>query len=448
MNNIGSSKEVAKELFRRFGLTPFREKLRSSDFDECAVANIQRAVRKRAAPPEVLTWLMMYAALTMDSFAAALRRGWMQMKGLFEELPDEVVTPQAFSNGRKRLPVAFFDALFGRLQQRFRQNHDRALRWKGLRVMAGDGSALTLPEHQSLRKHFGGPSNQRKGRCPIQARLVAIVSVFTGFCFGFKLARYASSEQKLLVGLLDNIGEGDLLLLDRGFFGFGMFHAVVAAGAELIMRIQKHVKPIRTQKLPNGVVLWTIHTSLSSRRKWPGLPQELTMRFVRFQPKGFRPIFLLTSLSDAGFASNEDIAQLYFYRWRIETVYRELKHVLDIQGLRSTTPEGILKELYCQMMLNNIVRWLMQEAAEKDVGETGLAIKYSFKAAVEAVNEYVPMMLYCPVFHLPLLYQQLLKSIASVPVVERPGRSYPRSSDRLRYAKRRRLSRRRSQRPP
>jgi hypothetical protein len=446
MKLIGSVKRFAEDLFRNFGITPFREILKPEDFEDCA-RKCRRPVRKRAAPPEVITWLMMFAALITDSFATALARGWIQMKNVFAELPARVITAQAFAEGRKMLPVAFFQSLFSLLGERFAKAHQRALSWKGFRVLAGDGSVLTLPESKPLRAHFGCPSNQRTKRCRIQARLVAIVSIFTGFCSGFVLAPFASSEQKLLAQILSSIGRGDLLLLDRGFFGFGMLHAVINQGAQVLMRIQKHVRPAKIQKLANGVVLWTIRTNARQRRNWPGLPAEMTLRHVRYAPHGSRPILLLTSLTDPKIASDQEIADLYHFRWRIETVYRELKHVLDMQGLRSHTPEGILKEVHCHLLLNNLIRWLMQEAAEKQRGQDGLAIDYSFKGAYHAVIEYAPKMLYYEDKYLRILYEQLLASISAHPIDKRPGRSYPRATDRGEYAKRRRAARLKYKKP-
>jgi len=168
------------------------------------------------------------------------------------------------------------------------------------------------------------------------------------------------------------------------------------------------------------------HPTGASRHKDPLLPETLTARLIRYQIHGFRPSHLLTSLLDAEAFPAAELVHLYHRRWQIETVYREWKHALDIQNLRSHTPAGILKEIYAQLLLSNLVRWVMVESVE----DTELhATDLSYLCALTAIQNALVRMLRAGPRHIPILYQQLLETVRSARIRKRPGRSYPRPYD-------------------
>jgi hypothetical protein len=168
------------------------------------------------------------------------------------------------------------------------------------------------------------------------------------------------------------------------------------------------------------------HPSAVSRHKNPELSETLTARLIRYQIPGFRPSHLLTSLLDAQAFPAAELVDLYHRRWQIETIYREWKHALDIQNLRSHTPAGIYKEIYAQLLLSNLVRWVMAEAAQ---GTPLRATDLSYVSALTAVKNAVLFMLRTSPRHVPILYQQLLHEVRSARIRRRPGRSYPRPYD-------------------
>jgi hypothetical protein len=168
------------------------------------------------------------------------------------------------------------------------------------------------------------------------------------------------------------------------------------------------------------------HPTAPSRHKDPQLPETLTARLIRYQIQGFRPSHLLTSLLDAQAFPAAELVDLYHRRWQIETVYREWKHALDIQNLRSHTPAGILKETYAQLLLSNLVRWVMVEAVQ----DTELhATDLSYLCALTAVQNALLRMLRAGPRHIRIIYQQLLEAVRSARIRKRPGRSYPRPDD-------------------
>jgi hypothetical protein len=166
--------------------------------------------------------------------------------------------------------------------------------------------------------------------------------------------------------------------------------------------------------------------SAGTRRHTPALPRELTARLLPYQIPGFRPSWLLTSVLDPQRCSRDELVDLYHRRWQIETVYREWKHGLDVQNLRSHKPAGVVKEVYTQLLLSNLVRWVMAEAV---CGTELHPVDLSYINALTAVKNTLLRMLRVRPAQIAAIYTQLLVAVRAAPIRKRPGRSYPRKYD-------------------
>lgn len=164
----------------------------------------------------------------------------------------------------------------------------------------------------------------------------------------------------------------------------------------------------------------------ATRQRDPHLPDQIMARLIPYQIPGFRPSWLLTSLLEPPICSREELIDLYHRRWQMETIYREWKHALNIQNLRSHSPSGILKEVFAQIILSNLVRWVMCDATR----DTSLhPVDLSYVTALTAVKNALLCMLQSRPGRIAMMYQQLLWTIRSAVIRKRPGRSYPRFYD-------------------
>src|SRR5207302_8741603 len=64
-----------------------------------------------------------------------------------------------------------------------------------------------------------------------------------------------------------------------------------------------------------------------------------------------------------------EVARLYGLRWRVETNLKHLKETLGMDVLRCATVAGVLKELTLFVVIYNLVRRVMCEAAERQAVE-------------------------------------------------------------------------------
>ncbi len=419
---IGNVHRKALGLFCQHGLTIFRNILEPLEFKRVANETIEKPKRQRILIPEVIVWLMMLASLECSSMANALSEFWEAIRLNFADMPLKAVSPAAFCNARSKLPIEFFCKLFEVLRGRFLEKFPAMLEWKGYQVYAVDGTVEDLPPSKEILKEFGGPSNQKGQSKKAQARLVAVISVFTGFCIDFVIAPYKSSEHAALYKLLLKRKLGDLLLLDRGFFSYWAIWKMLDGKIAFVMRVPNdlHYKVIRW--ISDNEAIIEFCPSKSVRKDWPELPESFQVRWIKYQFPGFRASYLLTSIMDESVATAEEIVALYHRRWQIETVYRELKHVIDIQNIRSQTKEGVEKENYTQLMLNNLVRWLMTEAAEE---EGCYAVDLSFLEAVRAIQDALPQMAVGAPLKLIRIYRDTIKRIKTAIILKQPDQYYP-----------------------
>jgi hypothetical protein len=86
---------------------------------------------------------------------------------------------------------------------------------------------------------------------------------------------------------------------------------------------------------------------------------------INIEVKGFRvrQYDLVTTLLDAQQYTSEDLAELYFRRWAVELFFRHIKTSMGMEMLRCKTPKMVRKELRMFIIAHNLIRALMQEAA-------------------------------------------------------------------------------------
>lgn len=109
------------------------------------------------------------------------------------------------------------------------------------------------------------------------------------------------------------------------------------------------------------------------RPKWldaeayAALPASLRVRELRFQIErtGYRAfeVTLVTTLLDPQLYPAEELAQLYFDRWRVEVNLRHLKQTLGLDVLRCQSEAGVRKEICMLALVYNLVRLVMLQAA-------------------------------------------------------------------------------------
>lgn len=305
----------------------------------------------------------------------------------------------------------------------------------GLRLMALDATVLDLPDTPENVRAFGKRHCPRGESAWPQARVVAISECATHAVCEAGVWPHDFDERaagrRLLRGDDDDddvVGEGVLLLWDRGFHGFDMVQVAFARGCELLGRLPATVKPQVRETLADGTQLIHLRPSEYGRRVQG---ERILVRLIRYtlddpnRPGHRVEHRLITSLVDPHHAGAEELVVAYHARWEFELAVDEIKsHQRSPQKpLRSKKPVGVIQEVYGLLIAHYVVRAVMVEAART---VTLPPSRLSFTNTLRLIREMIPEAQRTAAADHPHLYRQLLADIVATPLRPRANRGNPR----------------------
>ena len=383
--------------------------------------------------PEVVFWLMTAAALGDGSMTGAVVGFWSTLRAMLPSIAIEPITEEAFCQARKRLPLEFFRKVFYWVVARFASLHEAKFLWKGHTLKGVDGMKTLLPHSKELQERYPTPSNQHGGCGRPQGLIVGLLGLFTGICYGFIPLSGKGSEPRAGCFLARLLKAGDLLLADANFTGIQMFLSIIRPRADFLMRLacNRYVKYIRRPTASGRSDEYYIDIPIPAPLKalFPHVGDTLTVRVLEYQIKGYRLSRLITSLLDVERYPHDELVALYHDRWRQETHHREWKCSLQVANLRSRTRKGILKEIFVQLTLNNLVRWTQAEAVKAPLRPVDLQFLACKRLLIATIYPLAHALANDDVPSAAVVYNQLLQAIATKRILVRPGRSYPRQHD-------------------
>jgi putative transposase len=394
-------------------------------------AAVQYPWRNRVLSPAVTVLHMILAALWLEaSFNASWQVQWAAVASHHPELAGRSPSRGSVTKARARLPLAVWEKLCAYVSETAQAWGEAFAYWRGHRVVLLDGTCVSMPDEPALVEAFGVNTGYHgKGRYPL-ARVATLCLAGTMTVMAYALGGYRDSEWTLADSILQTLRRGDLLVADRYFAAAHYYWRYQTLGLEFLTRAHQRLLVSRIKRVQsysrNDFLGW-LTINKTYRRKDHTLPQHLLGRFVQatIRIRGKRQvIWLVTSLLDDKQYPAAEIVQLYGRRWRVETVFEQLKVRLSADVLRSHSPEGIRKEFAARCIALNVVHALLVEAASIHHVDP---IRLSFAHAVRAIVIFSPALACEPIVKLPKIYSALLSEIAHHLVPERPGRIEPRA---------------------
>ena len=262
--------------------------------------------------------------------------------------------------------------------------------YRGLRVMALDGSCMDVADEAANAAFFGYPGASRGETAFPQARLLGLVECGTHAVVAAGIAPYSHSEQAMAAELLPVKLTSDMLVLaDRNFYGFKLWRIACASGAKLAWRVKSNLGLPVQQLLPDGSYLSTVFDS-ADRARLSGQVVRVIDYTLHDSATPVQDIYrLVTNILDPQAAPALELAALYHERWEIEGVFDEFKTHLRANStvLRSKTPELVEQELWGLLLAHFAIRQLMAQAA----WPRGLdPDRLSFTHAVRVIKRKMP----------------------------------------------------------
>lgn len=264
-------------------------------------------------------------------------------------------TKSAFVQARMKIKPKVFKHLSKTLIDQFYTDNDTAIKkWKGLRILAVDGSRLTLPITKELKQLYGETKNQSNTGV-IQARCSLLYDVENKFVLDGKLAPLKEGERELALSHLSLCGKGDLLIYDRGYPSYDFIHQHITKKLDYLIRVKISFSQLtidfeKSKKKTQIVSMFPGKNTKISDKEYDR-DTSINLRLVRVNlPKGKVEI-LMTSLIDTDTYPNSCFRQLYQKRWDVETFYDELKNKLKVEHFSGYSNQSILQDFYTALFI-------------------------------------------------------------------------------------------------
>jgi hypothetical protein len=411
MEYIGSS----VHRLQHFSIEVLSGILRPEWIREAAEASTQPTQRDRKLPSPFMVWLLvsmgLYRSLSIQNVLSRIGH-LLGVAPLWDTLPSSAAVTEA----RNRLGFGALRILLERFQSWLLETYREAMSWKGMLLLALDGTTLKTSDSLENRRRFGLAGVSRGGRSafPLVGALL-LTSAKLRFILGAWFYPYRFNEITMAKRILDAIPRGALLLVDRQYLAWDFLWGHLERGGQFLVRIPKHIRRRRLERLAPGDWLVEIKPRWEARKRLPQLPRSIVLRELTARING-KWFCYLSSLVDHKRFSAAELVGLYAKRWEIETSIDELKtHQCGATTvnrpvlLRSQSPRRVLQEAYGMLIAYNLVRTLMMDAANPD----GLdPLRISFVDTIELLRQALIVMALARTHELPGLYSDLLARIS------------------------------------
>lgn len=271
----------------------------------------------------------------------------------------------AFSKARGRLSVDKTKELF--LASRIEDAENSYTHWNGYKVLIGDGTYVQMQDTKSIRKDYEVKHNGVGSEGYPQVLLEVIIERGTGQIHSFKLANRHLSELELFYEMIDQIPSKSLLLLDDLYNCFEIISKCKRKGIEIVLPAKRKRNYELVETVAQGDEIIRIKTP-KNRSKWlknKEKPCKILLRRITCKSPEGKEYVLHTTILDKEIGKDE-IQMLYLTRWDVEVGIREVKTIMDVNILRSKTPEMALKELTVSLSTYNLIRKIIM-ASIKDL---------------------------------------------------------------------------------
>jgi hypothetical protein len=279
-------------------------------------------------------------------------------------LDTDTVTASAFCQARYKLRHTAFIELNQQAVVEPMYADDDYQRFWGFRVLAVDGSKVMLPNNKETRAAFGtimytnGKNKQPLGdHC--YGRASVLYDVLNRISVDATLAPVKAYEVDLAIAHLQHTTVTDLLLMDRNYPSYRMMAELSQRQRQFVIRCSSHSFTTARQLakgtgLASQVVTLTPPDGQKAESRTLGLPERITVRFVRVMLNTGEVEILVTSLLDEQLYPTIDFTELYRLRWGIETFYGLLKTRLALENFTGQGVEAIKQDFYATIYLTGI----------------------------------------------------------------------------------------------
>lgn len=293
----------------------------------------------------------------------------VELSSFFGLLQRQACSKAAFCQQRAKLSARFFADWNGVLVESFYRHYGaKAKRWRGFTLLAIDGSTLTLPNTPTLRAAYGCCSS-RHGEHSATARSAVLYDVLNELVVDGCLHPYLSSERSAVLPLLEGQPTDSLLLFDRGYPSYALFHLLMLQQRHFVMRLRTDFNAPTVAFMgcaqQDAPVSFSPGGEARAQLKAMGYPlskeASLTLRMVKVTLPTGEVELLATNLYDGRTFTSLDLAELYRLRWGVETCYGTLKNQLQLEAFSGLKLLCVEQDFYAHLFVLNLQSLLQKQ---------------------------------------------------------------------------------------
>lgn len=347
----------------------------------------------------------------------------------FKDMPVNEITAGAFTRARKKFSFKAFVEL-GRVVVDFFYKHFPYKKWRGFRLVACDGSTVKVPRTEETIKHFGRWKTKSGNDRPL-ARISQILDVLNGVIIDAIISPKKTGERQLLIQHLDYIGEGDLLLCDRGYPAFWLFALLLSRKIHFCIRVTTgHWNEIckfnNSGEAEDVVVFNPTIASFRECQKLGIKASPLPLRLIRVELPSGETEILITSLLGKEEFPHEIFKDLYANRWPIEEKYKAAKCRIQIENFSGKSVEAIYQDFHAKIFTLNLTAVLIhpvQEMAEMEYKNRKFKYHVNLSQALSKMKHTVALLFNRPNSEIEIIIIKLFKLFLDSVLPVRPDRA-------------------------
>ncbi|MCA2189679.1 IS4 family transposase [Nonomuraea cavernae] len=321
--------------------------------DEALAVTGRVQARIRDLPSRVVVYLLLAGCLFPE---LGWRQVWQRLTAGLAGLTVADPTAGALSQARRRVGVEPLRWLFDLLRGPAAGIGTAGVWWRGLLVCAIDGTTMAVPDSPANLAEFTKHRCNNGGSGYPAIRLLVLVSCGTRTVLDAVFGPTTDEETTYAPRLLRSLREGMIVLLDRNFAVAALVAQIVAAGAQVLVRVKNGRALPVLRRHGDGS-----YTSMLGTVAVRVIDCEITIATAGGRRTGLYR--LVTTLTDHRSHPAAELIKLYHERWEIETAYLEVKSsILGGRVLRARIPSGIAQEVYALLVTYQVLRLAMADA--------------------------------------------------------------------------------------
>ena len=290
------------------------------------------------------------------------------------DFPD--ISKQALSKARQFISPDLFKELFYLSVDLFYSQIPSRKLCNGYHLFAVDGSKMVLPNSKSnfefFGEMFGYPDPNRRFTMGLAS---VVYDVLDDYIIHASFQRYLASERSAALEHLHNledlnIYQNSVVIFDRGYYSEDMFRYCVEHQHLCLMRLKENYN---IAKKCSGDIM----TILPGNKK--DNTEDIKIRVIEVILDNGTKEYLATNLFDPHI-TRKMFQELYFYRWPVETKYKELKSRLAIEEFSGATTVSVLQEFYINVLLSNLSSLIKNQVDEEIQITAKSTNKYRYQA--------------------------------------------------------------------